>query len=201
MLSKCIREALYTQRDARTKRHPDTNIPCTSLRLGLVPRSSEKKGPLSSCCIPDSGRWFRSLPQLKIEKLFCLFKILLHFFGGDTLIHWYTPWRRKNLHPRPNELSENITAPQIKWSAKWLLRQAWFASEFAWHEKTTFHIAGRDAPSPQFLRFARTRHWWTHLQRSLCAGRQNCHFLPTLILCHLRRAFQHSMAFSFSPSS
>ena len=114
--------------------------------------------------------------SVKIGKLFCLFKILLHiFFWGytDTLIHSMKEEKPPPMPNKANEYIENIIAPQIKWSAKWLLHQAWFASEFALHEKTTFHIAGRDAPSPQFLRFARTRHWWTHLQRSLGAGRQN----------------------------
>ena len=54
--SEFIDEALHTQR-LQEGNIAHTLIRCTSIRLGLVPRSSEKKDPASSCCcIPDSDR-------------------------------------------------------------------------------------------------------------------------------------------------
>lgn len=87
MLSKCIREALYTERDARTKRHPDTNS-MTQLKVRIGPKIFREKRPAEFMLLhPRFWSMISFTSSVKIGKLFCLFKILLHIFFGDTLIH------------------------------------------------------------------------------------------------------------------
>ena len=99
MLSKCIREALYTQRDARTKRHPDTNS-MYQLKVRIGPKIFREKRPAEFMLLhPRFWSMISFTSSVKDwETLLSVQDSVTLFWGGytDTLIQ-----RKKNLHPCP----------------------------------------------------------------------------------------------------